>query len=53
VWYFLFLRSGAATVIPSIAVPLSSDWHVRGDVSSGQQLNNPLVMALTILTASS
>ena len=30
---FVFLRNGRATLIPAVAVPVSLDRHVRGDVS--------------------
>ena len=34
---FLFLRNLRATMIPSVAVPISLDRHLRGDVPSGVQ----------------
>ena len=34
---FFFLRNGRAALVPSVAVPLVADWHLRGDVSAGLQ----------------
>ena len=38
---FLFLRSLSATIIPSIAVPLSPGGHLRRDVPGGLQPEQP------------
>src|ERR1700742_1722449 len=47
---FLFLRSFAATVIPSVAVPLSIVGTFGGMYLLGYSLNNLSLMALTIST---
>ncbi|MEO8659624.1 MAG: efflux RND transporter permease subunit [Bryobacteraceae bacterium] len=47
---FLFLRSVAATVIPSIAVPLSLVGTFAAMYALGYSLNNLTLMALTIST---
>ncbi len=47
---FLFLRSGRATVIPSVAVPLSLVATFGGMYLLGYSINNLSLMALTIST---
>src|SRR5207244_9428126 len=47
---FLFLRSVAATIIPSIAVPLSLVGTFGAMYLLGYSLNNITLMALTIST---
>jgi hydrophobe/amphiphile efflux-1 (HAE1) family protein len=47
---FLFLRSGRATVIPSVAVPLSILGTFGGMYLLGYSINNLSLMALTIST---
>jgi multidrug efflux pump len=47
---FLFLRTFAATIIPSIAVPLSLVGTFGGMYALGFSLNNLTLMALTIST---
>src|SRR6202012_3758782 len=47
---FLFLRNFAATIIPSVAVPLSLVGTFGGMYLLGYSLNNLTLMALTIAT---
>ena len=47
---FLFLRTFAATVIPSVAVPVSIVGTFGGMYMLGYSLNNLSLMALTIST---
>ena len=47
---FIFLRNPRATLIPAVAVPVSLDRHLRGDVPAGFSLDNLSLMALTIST---
>ena len=47
---FLFLRSAPATIIPSIAIPLSLIGTFAGMYLAGFSINNLTLMALTIAT---
>ena len=47
---FLFLRSATATIIPSIAIPLSLIGTFAGMYLAGFSINNLSLMALTIAT---
>ncbi|MDY1747750.1 efflux RND transporter permease subunit [Klebsiella pneumoniae] len=49
---FLFLRSGRATLIPAVAVPVSLIGTFAAMYLCGFSLNNLSLMALTIATAS-
>ena len=45
---FLFLRNVSATIIPSLALPMSLDRHLRRDVPARLQPRQPSLMALTL-----
>jgi multidrug efflux pump len=47
---FLFLRSAAATVIPSVAVPLSLEGTFGDKYLARFSINNLTLMALTVAT---
>jgi multidrug efflux pump len=47
---FLFLRNGRATLIPSVAVPVSLAGTFWRDVPGGYTLDNLSLMALTMAT---